>query len=201
VDRSAAATVSAETHDLPRLDGALVRSGALRTRTELAVPDPSLLELPEKAVQFGTGALLRGLVDYFLDEANRRGLFGGRVVAVGSTGSGRDARLNDQDGLYTLVVQGVEQGVARREVRVVASVSRAISAAHEWDAVLACARNPDLELVFSNTTEVGIALDEGTRPSRLRRAPSRASSRASSSSVPARSATRATGGWSCCRAS
>jgi tagaturonate reductase len=34
----------------------------------------------------------------------------------------------------------------------------------EWDAVLECARNPELQLVFSNTTEVGIVLDEGDRP-------------------------------------
>ena len=41
------------------------------------------MKLPEKAIQFGTGALLRGFIDYFLDEANRKGAFGGKVVAVG----------------------------------------------------------------------------------------------------------------------
>ena len=127
---------------------------------ELGVP-PALLALPEKAVQFGTGAFLRGFVDHFLDAANREGRFNGRVVAVGSTGSGRDRALTDQDGLYTLVARGLERGAAREDVRVVASVSRALSAATEWDAVLDVARSPALELVFSNTTEVGIALDEG----------------------------------------
>jgi tagaturonate reductase len=107
---------------------------------------------------------LRGFVEYFLDEANRQGAFNGRVVAVGSTGSGRDAAFGEQDGLYTLVTQGIDGGAAREEQRVVGSVSRALSATTEWDAVLACARNPWLELVFSNTTEVGIALDEGDAP-------------------------------------
>jgi tagaturonate reductase len=79
---------------------------------------------------------------------------------VGSTGSGRDRALNDQQGLYTLVVQGLVNGSARREFRVVSSVSRALSAATEWDEVLRCAQNPSLELIFSNTTEIGIALDE-----------------------------------------
>jgi tagaturonate reductase len=142
----------------------LSSSPAFQARGDLGVPAPELLELPEKAVQFGTGAFLRGFVEPFLDAANRAGRFGGRVVMVGSTGSGRDQVVNDQDGLYTLVVQGIDGGEARREARVVASVSRALSAADEWAEVLACARSPELELVFSNTTEVGIALDEEDRP-------------------------------------
>jgi tagaturonate reductase len=43
-------------------------------------------------------------------------------------------------------------------------VSRALSARDQWSEVLVCARNPVLELVFSNTTEVGIRLDEGDSP-------------------------------------
>jgi tagaturonate reductase len=79
---------------------------------------------------------------------------------VGSTGSGRDRRLTEQDGLYTLVVQGVVDGRVRRDFRVVSSVSRALAAATEWDAVLRVAESPDIELIVSNTTEVGIVLDE-----------------------------------------
>ena len=40
------------------------------------------------------------------DAANRRGEFNGRIVAIGSTGSGRDASVNEQDGLFTLVISG-----------------------------------------------------------------------------------------------
>ena len=116
----------------------------------------SLVELPERAVQFGTGALLRGLVDATLDDANRAGLFNGRIVAIGSTGSGRDQQLNRQDGLFTLLVRG---GPVQHRI-VVSAVSRAICALDEWEAVLECARNPLLEVIFSNTTEVGIAVDE-----------------------------------------
>jgi tagaturonate reductase len=117
-------------------------------------------EFPEKAVQFGTGAFLRGFIDYFLDKANHRGLFGGRVVAIGSTGSGRDKVLNEQDGLYTLWLRGVHNGQASSNFCLIESVSRALSASTEWNEVLACARNPQLEYVFSNTTETGIKLDE-----------------------------------------
>jgi tagaturonate reductase len=142
----------------PTLSPALVPT--LATREHLTLPTGDQLALPERAVQFGTGALLRGLVDALLDEANRRNLFGGRVVMVGSTGSGRDRAINDQGGLFTLVVQGLVDGEARREFRVVSSVSRALAAPTQWTDVLRCAENPLLELIFSNTTEIGIALDE-----------------------------------------
>ena len=118
-----------------------------------------MLALPERAVQFGTGAFLRGFIEYFLDIANASGQFNGRVVAIGSTSSGRDLAFAGQDGLYTLVTRGITQGATKEERRVIGSVSRALSAASDWDAVLACARAPDLALVFSNTTEIGITYD------------------------------------------
>jgi tagaturonate reductase len=134
---------------------------ALPRRDDLIAPSAEQLALPERAVQFGTGALLRGLVDAILDEANRQGWFDGRVVMVGSTGSGRDRALNDQSGLFTLVTQGLVDGDATRDFRIVSSVSRALAASGQWAEVLRCAENPELELIFSNTTEVGISLDEG----------------------------------------
>jgi tagaturonate reductase len=48
--------------------------------------------------------------------------------------------------------------------RVIASVSRALSAVDDWTDVLDVAASPDLELVISNTTEVGITLDRSDRP-------------------------------------
>jgi tagaturonate reductase len=148
----------------PVLNHALLRTPTFAARTDVALPEPQLLALPERALVFGTGAFVRGFVCFFLDEANRQGRFGGRVVMVGSTGSGRDRAVNRQDGLYTLSSQGLSDGAMREERRVVGVVSRALSARDQWDHVLACARNPELELVFSNTTEVGIRLDEGDRP-------------------------------------
>lgn len=145
--------------DRPTLSRALLQSSALSGRG-ITLPTPAMLALPERAVQFGTGALLRGLVEACLDDANASGAFNGRVVMVGSTGSGRDARLNAQDGLYTLVSQGLVNGAAAREMRVIGAVSRALVASTEWDDVLRCAENPAIDLVFSNTTEVGITLDE-----------------------------------------
>ena len=63
------------------------------------IPPASVFELPEKVLQFGTGVLLRGLPDYFIDKANKKGIFNGRIVVVKSTESrGADA-FDEQDSL------------------------------------------------------------------------------------------------------
>src|ERR1700748_3988677 len=73
-------------------------------------PGKDIFTLPEKVLQFGTGVLLRGLPDYFIDKANRQGLFNGRIVVVKSTDSGDAAAFDRQDSLYTLCVRGIEDG-------------------------------------------------------------------------------------------
>ena len=68
----------------------------------------ALFALPEKVLQFGTGVLLRGLPDYFIDKANKQGLFNGRVVVVKSTDQGGTDAYGVQDGLYTILEKGIE---------------------------------------------------------------------------------------------
>jgi tagaturonate reductase len=145
-----------------QLSLSLLRSGLELSGVES--PAEETLRLPERAIQFGTGGFLRGFVEYFIDAANRAGSFNGRVVAVASTSSARNNLVNQQDGLYTLVVEGMRDGTPTREFRMVSSLSRALSAATEWEDVLALARDPRIEIVFSNTTEVGITLDEPESP-------------------------------------
>jgi tagaturonate reductase len=118
----------------------------------------ALFAIPEKVVQFGTGVLLRGLPDYFIDKANKQGLFNGRIVVVKSTDQGGTDAYAVQDGLYTLLEKGIENGLPVERTTINASISRVISAKTDWQAVLDCAANPDIQIVISNTTEVGITL-------------------------------------------
>jgi tagaturonate reductase len=127
----------------------------------LTLPSESVFDLPEKVLQFGTGVLLRGLPDFFIDKANRQGLFNGRVVVVKSTDSGDFASFGKQDGLYTLCVRGIEDGEAVEENIVNSSISRVLFAKTDWQAILAFAKSPELRVVLSNTTEVGIQLVPG----------------------------------------
>lgn len=125
---------------------------------KVQLPEDDMFHLPEKVLQFGTGVLLRGLPDYFIDKANRQGIFNGRVVVVKSTNKGDSDAFEKQDGLYTLCVRGVENGKKVEENIVCSSISRVLSARHEWQAVLECAHNPQMQIIISNTTEVGIQL-------------------------------------------
>lgn len=124
----------------------------------LVVPDERLFNLPEKVLQFGTGVLLRGLPDFFIDKANRAGIFNGRVVVVKSTDTGSADEFGKQDGLYTHYIKGIEDGKQVNEQFISSSISRVLSAGRDWEAILKVAHNPDLQVVISNTTEVGIQL-------------------------------------------
>ncbi|GAA4416002.1 tagaturonate reductase [Nibrella viscosa] len=117
-----------------------------------------LMNLPERVLQFGTGVLLRGLPDYFIDKANRQGLFNGRIVVVKSTDAGDATAFDRQDGLYTLCIRGVEERRIVEENAVCAAISRVLSAKSQWEEILACAANPLMEVVISNVTEVGLQL-------------------------------------------
>jgi tagaturonate reductase len=123
-------------------------------------PTEEIFELPEKVLQFGTGVLLRGLPDYFIDKANRNGIFNGRVVMIKSTSNGNANEFGKQDNLYTLCVKGIENNKKVEEYIVNSSISRVLSANENWSGVLECAHNPELQIVISNTTEVGITLVE-----------------------------------------
>ncbi|MBN8826028.1 MULTISPECIES: tagaturonate reductase [unclassified Spirosoma] len=110
---------------------------------------------PEKILQFGTGVLLRGLPDYLVNKANANGRFGGSIVVVKSTDSQTD-EFAEQDNLYTVAVRGVQQGQDVSETTIVSAISRVLAAQTQWKEVLMLARNPKLQIVISNTTEVGL---------------------------------------------
>jgi len=121
---------------------------------------PSLLsdrpQLAVKVLQFGTGALLRGLPDYIIHHANQRGDFEGGIAVVASTGSGRTGLLQAQHGLFTHRVEGLLDGNTIEEFALNASIQAAHSAKDDWKVVLTYARQTEVEWIISNTTEAGI---------------------------------------------
>jgi tagaturonate reductase len=114
--------------------------------------------LPERIVQFGEGNFLRSFIDWMIHETNKQGLFNGRIVVVQPIPFGNIlSKLNEQDGLYTLVMQGVEENQGIEKYEVISSISRGINPYEDWAEVLKVAESPLVEFVFSNTTEAGIA--------------------------------------------
>ncbi|MEO8764262.1 MAG: tagaturonate reductase [Ginsengibacter sp.] len=126
--------------------------------SHLEIPAGTVFSLPEKVLQFGTGVLLRALPDFIIDRANNKALFNGRIVIVKSTTGGDIRAYNKQDGLYTVCIRGVDNGMQIEKNCIISSVSRVLSASDEWNAVLETAASPHMQVIISNTTEVGIAL-------------------------------------------
>lgn len=119
--------------------------------------------LPERVIQFGEGNFLRAFVDWMFHQMNKEGLFNGRVVVVQPIAQGLVDKINEQDGLYTLLLRGLREGKATEEREVISSISRGINPYQEWKACLACAEDPKIEFAISNTTEAGIVFDHNDR--------------------------------------
>ena len=132
----------------------------IKPSDKLIVPLAGAFDLPEKVLQFGTGVLLRGLPDYFIDKANRQGIFNGRIVIVKSTDKGSTDGFKNQNSLYTIGIRGIEDGRKIEENLICSTVSRVLTAQTEWNAILDVAASADLQIIISNTTETGIQLSE-----------------------------------------
>lgn len=127
-------------------------------------------KLPEKVIQFGEGNFLRAFVDWMFHQMNKKGLFNGSIVLVQPIAEGLVNKINEQDGLYTLLLRGLKDGKATEYKEIISSVSRGINPYTQWNEYLKCAENPEIEFVVSNTTEAGITFDkddklENTPPS------------------------------------
>lgn len=129
----------------------------IRKSSPVLLPEPYLFNLEEKVLQFGTGVLLRGLIDFIIDKANKKGQFNGRVVVVKSTEEGTTDNFKIQNFLYTVVERGIEKGIIINEHHCVASISRVLIANTDWQTILqSVAENPSIQIVISNTTELGL---------------------------------------------
>ncbi len=115
-------------------------------------------DLPQVGIlQIGDGNFLRAFVDWMVDVTNGAGLFNGRVTIAQPLDRGIAGLLNAQDGLYTVLLRGVQGGKAVDQRRIVSCVHQALNPYAEWDAMLALAADASLRFVVSNTTEAGIA--------------------------------------------
>lgn len=128
--------------------------------TIVTVYDIYLLEsAPERVLQFGEGNFLRAFVDYFIDKMKEMAGFNSKVVVCQPQGSHLADIINEQEGLYTLFLRGFQDGQKINKKRVISCISRCLNPREEFDTVLACASNPDLRFIVSNTTEAGITYD------------------------------------------
>ena len=118
---------------------------------------------PERVIQFGEGGFLRGFVDWMIQKLNDSGKWEGNIVVVQPIEQGMCDMLSAQDGLYTHVMRGLENGQPTVRTDAVTCISRCIKPYEDFDAYKALAKNPDFRFIFSNTTEAGIAYEPGDK--------------------------------------
>jgi tagaturonate reductase len=110
-------------------------------------------------LQFGEGNFLRAFCDWMVDVLNEKTDFNGNVQIIQPIAQGMSAMINVQDGLYHVVLNGKHT----KEDRLITCVDSAINPYDDYKQFLALAENSDLEFVFSNTTEAGIAFNENDK--------------------------------------
>ena len=110
-----------------------VLSRAALAEIDVAHASPSAR--PIEILQIGEGVFLRGFVDWMVDVANEKGVFGGGVAVAAPRRHQRPPPLLDQDCLYTVLLAARAGGVDVAERRVVTAVQTALDPYTQWDAV------------------------------------------------------------------
>lgn len=114
---------------------------------------------PIYIAQFGEGNFLRAFVDWMVDLANNNGDMNGSIAIVLPVPFGTTKTFDEQDNMYTLVMRGNENGHAVEKTHVVTSISKCIQPYEDYEAYLKLAREENIKVVVSNTTEAGIMYD------------------------------------------
>lgn len=117
-----------------------------------------LRKSPVTMLQIGEGNFLRGFVDWMINECRRQGLFKGSIAVTQPRQSGKPKieALAGQEGLYTLVIRGIENGESVERKELITVFSQVFDPYTEWKHMIELALSPDLQFVVSNTTEAGL---------------------------------------------
>ncbi len=116
-------------------------------------------ERPIKIMQFGEGNFLRAFVEWIIQHMNDNGAICSNVALVQPMPFGRIKELGEQDGLYTLRLEGIDKGVNVKSSEIIDVVGDCINPYTQYEHYLSYAKSEDLQVIISNTTEAGIALD------------------------------------------
>lgn len=117
-------------------------------------------KLPIRIVQFGGGNFMRGFTDYVIDRLNKEAGFHAGIVNVQPTPNGSVHKLEEQDNLYTLFTRGIKKGEIIDEKQIISAIQKSVNPYTDYNEFLDLAKEEELEFIFSNTTETGIAYDE-----------------------------------------
>ncbi len=113
-----------------------------------------------RVIQFGEGNFLRAFVDWIISEMNQKIDFDCGVTIVQPIAQGMCDMVNAQDGLYHLVLKGMQNGEPTRTISKIDVINDAINPYGDYSAYMALAEACNNRFIVSNTTEAGIAFCE-----------------------------------------
>ncbi|MBG7611619.1 tagaturonate reductase [Polaribacter sp. BAL334] len=114
-------------------------------------------KFPIKIVQFGEGNFLRAFIGDAFQKLNQEADFNAGIAVVQPIDRGMVKMLNDQDGLYTLFLKGVQKGEEIQHKELITNIVKGVNPYADFNDYLSLAKEEHLEFIISNTTEAGIA--------------------------------------------
>lgn len=112
-----------------------------------------------KVMVFGGGNFNRAFGCWMIDLLNEQTKFNGGIILVKPT-PGRDyTALREQDGLYHVMLNGIESGQLVSKTRLITAINEIVHPYLNWDQYLATAEEAGLRYIISNTTESGISFE------------------------------------------
>lgn len=112
-----------------------------------------------KIMQFGEGNFLRAFIEWIIQDLNDKGAISADVAVVQPMPLGRVKDLAAQDGLYTVRLEGIDKGKKVKKSEIIDVIGDCINPFTDYEKFLRYGESEDLQVIISNTTEAGIALD------------------------------------------
>ena len=113
-----------------------------------------------KILQYGEGNFLRTFVDVYFDALNKNGHGMYAVNVIKPITYGSLERFEKQGNKYHIILRGMENGETVENVYKVDSLEGVIDPFANYGMYIALAKDPELKIIVSNTTEAGICYNE-----------------------------------------
>ncbi len=126
----------------------------LGRKTQKGIPERKI-----KILQFGEGNFLRAFVEWIIQDLNDKGAINANVAVVQPMPMGRVADLAAQDGLYTVRLEGIDGGKQVKKSEIINVIGDCVNPFTQYEHFLSYGESEDLQIIISNTTEAGIAVD------------------------------------------
>ena len=116
-----------------------------------------------KIMQYGEGNFLRAFADLYFHTLNQEGLGDFSVTIVKPANFGTLDKFERQNCKYNVVLRGYENGQTVEKPYKVSCINGAIDPFLNFSEYIALAKDKDLKIIVSNTTEAGICFDQNDK--------------------------------------